>query len=429
MPRPPEQPLHRVGHDRERGVDVGVGRGVAEAEPHRRARRAPARYPSRAARATDRSRPTCTPNPTPRTRRAGRARRATSPPRRRETRRQDAGDATRGIAVHDAAGHRAREPGLAAGRADRRCARTRRRAARAWRRAAAASPTMPGDVLRAGAALAFVAAAVDRAARARRRRARRARRRPSDRRTCAPRSRRGRRRAVAGAEVEPREGLHRVGVDDRARRAFADARRRRPRASGCTMPVSLLTSITETTAVRSSSAAASASRSTTPAGVGADALDPEPFALEPVARAEHRLVLDRGRDDRRRAPAPVARRPRRALHREVVGLAAAAGEHDLARRAAAHLARPSRARPRAPTSPPAPPRAFPTGSRSPRRGTAPSPPTPPVATASRPRGRDTPYFQAIDRGITEPSAMLTTAAAGSECVRDSVSHPEGILKT
>jgi len=38
-------------------------------------------------------------------------------------------------------------------------------------------------------------------------------------------------------------------------------------------------------------------------------------------------------------------------------------------------------------------------------------------------------FQAIDRGITEPSAMLNTAAAGSECDRVSVSHPEGILKT
>ena len=53
-------------------------------------------------------------------------------------------------------------------------------------------------------------------------------------------------------------------------------------ASGCTMPVSLLTSITETTAVRSSSASASASRSTPAVGAGADRGDAEAFAREPA---------------------------------------------------------------------------------------------------------------------------------------------------
>ena len=102
------------------------------------------------------------------------------------------------------------------------------------------------------------------------------------------------------------------------------------------MPVSLLTSITETTAVRSSSASASASEVDPAAGTGADARDPKALALEPVARAEHRLVLDPGGDDAVGAGS-VARGPRRALHREVVALAPAAGEDDLARLAAAHV--------------------------------------------------------------------------------------------
>ncbi|GIU88776.1 MAG: hypothetical protein KatS3mg009_3291 [Acidimicrobiia bacterium] len=96
------------------------------------------------------------------------------------------------------------------------------------------------------------------AAPAARRRARRAPPRPSARRTCAPRSRRGPRLAGV-ARRSSHCGACTASVCSTAR----GARSRTSRAtspSGCTIPVSLLTSITDTTAVRSSSAPASRSQ-------------------------------------------------------------------------------------------------------------------------------------------------------------------------
>ena len=107
-------------------------------------------------------------------------------------------------------------------------------------------------------------------------------------------------------------------------------------ASGWRTPVSLLTSITDTTAVRSSSAPANASRSTTPDACRPDPGDPEALPREAVAGAEHGLVLDAGADDAVEPRHRAAGGPCRALDREVVALAAAAGEHDLVRPGAAH---------------------------------------------------------------------------------------------
>ena len=153
------------------------------------------------------------------------------------------------------------------------------------------------------------------------------------RRTCDPRSRRGRAPAVA-----TRRSSH-CGACTAS--VCSTARGARPRtsaaisASGCTTPVSLLTSITETTAVFGSSAAARASRSTTPVSGRADAASrgsprapgARPRPAPPCARSP----WSRRRRAHRSAP---ARGPRRALDREVVALAPAAREHDLERRRA-----------------------------------------------------------------------------------------------
>ena len=92
-----------------------------------------------------------------------------------------------------------------------------------------------GHVLRAAAPLPLLAAA-EQAGRERRARAgRRARRRPWGRRTCGPTAtagRRGDRRRLVGAEVEPRERLHRVGVHHApAARARRPGRARRARSA------------------------------------------------------------------------------------------------------------------------------------------------------------------------------------------------------
>ena len=117
-----------------------------------------------------------------------------------------------------------------------------------------------------------------------------------------------------------------------ARRPPAHARApgRRSSSSGWMVPTSLFTSITETTTVRSSSASASASRSTTPSR-------PAPRPARPGTPRRSRrshdastpLCSKRGRDD---AVAAAGRTGGAggALHREVVGLGAAGGEHHLA---------------------------------------------------------------------------------------------------
>ena len=73
-----------------------------------------------------------------------------------------------------------------------------------------------------------------------------------------------------------------------------------------------------------------------PARPGAGPRHAEALALEPGARAEHRLVLDGGGDDAVGA-GRVSRGPRRALHPEVVALGPTSGEHDFAWLAAARI--------------------------------------------------------------------------------------------
>ena len=81
-------------------------------------------------------------------------------------------------------------------------------------------------------------------------------------------------------------------------------------ASGCTMPVSLFTSITETTAVRVSSADGERVEIDRPSGRAATVATRNPSAASRRSRAEHGLVLDAGRHDaverRRRARGPCA---------------------------------------------------------------------------------------------------------------------------
>ena len=73
---------------------------------------------------------------------------------------------------------------------------------------------------------------------------------------------------------------------------------------------------------------------------------PEALGGEAVARRQHALVLERGRDHA--VAPPVGPGPAgRALHREVVGLGAAGGEHDLVGSAPSSAATSSRASSRA----------------------------------------------------------------------------------
>ena len=100
-------------------------------------------------------------------------------------------------------------------------------------------------------------------------------------------------------------------------------------SSGWIVPTSLFTSMTDTTTVRSSSAPASASRSTMPSRPAATRVTRKPSRLETVTGREHRLVLERDRDH------TITETGRsggsgRALHGQVVGFTPAGGEDDLA---------------------------------------------------------------------------------------------------
>ena len=181
----------------ERGVDVGVGGRVAEAEPHRCPTPGPPGCPS----------PSSTCDGSMRARRArGARRRAQAELVERDEQRlgldageravEDPGDAARRVAVRDEA-RRWRSGGrLRAGRAARRCAPARRRAAR---RSPARPPRAPPRPRRSACPLAAHSRARRRrsGARARRRRAPSAPPRPSGRRSCARRSTRGLRPAAA----------------------------------------------------------------------------------------------------------------------------------------------------------------------------------------------------------------------------------------
>ena len=112
-----------------------------------------------------------------------------------------------------------------------------------------------------------------------------------------------------------------AGARSRTRRTIS--------SSGWIVPTSLLTSITDTTAVRSSTAAASASRSTTPVAGTASLATRKPSAASRSHDASTPLCSNAVVTTP--SPPPAARaRAGRALHREVVGLGAAGGEHDLA---------------------------------------------------------------------------------------------------
>ncbi len=104
-------------------------------------------------------------------------------------------------------------------------------------------------------------------------------------------------------------------------------------ATGCTVPISLFASCTDTSVVSGRMTRASASGCTTPPASTSTSVTSKPCTLREVGgRLEHRLVLDRGDDH-----VSAARvREREALDREVVGLGAAAREDDVAGPAAGH---------------------------------------------------------------------------------------------
>ena len=330
MPRPGPQRRScatAAGIDVEGEVDVGVGRGEPERQPQRPQPPAPWARPSPPARATAPSRRSRTTTPPTRTRRPGRA--GTAAPRSRRPRcRRGPSPATlrsRGT-VSTTPGHAGREPvdQPVAQRADPLDRRARPLGHRDAQRRGHGHDA--GDVVGAAAALALLAAAeeqrLERHAVAHHERAD----------TLGPaelvgadRDELGRRRAPAATSSHS-ERLHRVGVQHRAR---APARRTTAAtsASGWIVPTSLLASITDTTVTASSSASAS--------------------CVEVDAAGARR----RPRSARRGARPGAARRgARSAAHTatppcaahdaedgEVVGLGAAAGEHDLAGPAAEAL--------------------------------------------------------------------------------------------
>ena len=288
------QLLDDFGNHGKRLVDVVGGRRVAEREPHRGERALASACPSRAARATGRSHLSCTPSPTPRTRPAGRARRAASPLRDRRSRRATGRPLDALASPFDA------KPG------------TSSRKPRSSR-----SRNVPIRATSCGALVVGRFATRSRARRCPRRSACPARSPyswppPSTSGMSATPSRTTSAptpfgppnlwpeiaTSCAGAAAVRRSshcGACTASVWNTARGARSRTRAATS-SSGCTTPVSLLTSITETTAVRSSSASASRSRSTTPPGVAPTSRVREAVAFEARGGAQHGLVLD-ARDD------------------------------------------------------------------------------------------------------------------------------------
>ena len=277
----------------ERGVDVVVGRRVAEAQPDRR-QRGVARRPSPRARATARWLPTSTTSPRPRTRRRWSRRREGSRPRCPGSRCGSCRRPSRRVAVHERVGHALEQARRRAGRAARRCARPRRPARAASTRSAVGHADGSGDVRRSRSAAPTPVRRPRSAARARRRRAPRARRRPWARRTCARRSPPDRRRRRLG-DVEPRHSLHRVGVQH-GTRARGRARAVRPRRAAGSCPTSLFTSITETSDRPVVDRGVQRLEVDDPRVVDRHAGDSEAVPRQPIARRQHALVLESRRD-------------------------------------------------------------------------------------------------------------------------------------
>ena len=258
-----------------------------------------------------------------------------------------------------------------------------------------------------------------------RRRGRPARRRPSVRRTCAPRSRRAS-TPTSTAATSSHCGACTASVWTTAR----GARSRTSVAissSGWRTPVSLLTSITETTAVRSSSAAASTSRSTTPSAAARRSAPPGSRRCRgdrttpSTALCSIPVV-----DDAVERPVACACRPGRALDREVVALAAAAGEHDLVRAAAETRRRRLARRLRAPFSSPrdARVRARRVAGMLREEGRS-SPRSPRAASASRPRGRG----RRARTRLGGERGNRTSVPGVHDRQRVKLSHPGEILHT
>ena len=238
------------------------------------------------------------------------------------------GRRSRPLAEDHGVGSDGQERRLGLVRASRRSACRLRARGRAGPHAAAApKPAMAGDVLGPGPAAPLLPAAADEAVGRSRagRTARTMARRPWDRRACGPRASGRRRRARGNVD---RRSCRRPG-----RRRMQERRRRRgparaTAATGWMTPVSLLASLErdQDARVRSraTGAPSSQSRSTRPSGRrgSLDGVRPESDAR-------------RGRSDarsRRRAAATAARAPQPpeapGAERDVVGLGAAAGEHD-----------------------------------------------------------------------------------------------------
>ena len=206
----------------------------------------------------------------------------------------------------------------------------------------------PGDrrgVDGAAADVALLAAAVHQRGDARPRGVRRARRRRTGRRPCARSAsarRRRRRRSRPGPRRPP--ARRRCAPGCRARPAIATTS-----AIGWRVPTSLLAHITETSATSSgsrSTASRSASRSRRPCRSTGSSSTSAPSRSPSQCSGSSTAWCSTARgEDPDAARVGVAARPVDALEREVVGLGAAGGEHDLARTAVRGPARSSRGTP------------------------------------------------------------------------------------
>ena len=182
---------------------------------------------------------------------------------------------------------------------------------------------------------------------------------------------------------------------------------------GWRVPTSLLAHITETSATDagSRSTRARSASGSTPAGlVDRQQLDLGALVLgEPVAAGRARRgARSRWRGSRRAARVRVAARPEEALDREVVGLGAAGGEHDLAGPGAERRGDRLAGLLDDPPGTAARRRAARTGCRRGRGGRS-SPRPPPAASGWSPRGRGRP-----SRGESTAAAWRGPVAAAAQ---------------
>ena len=217
------------------------------------------------------------------------------------------GDLARAVAVLERVGDRGEQAVDQAVAQRARCAATSAsRSRHVISSSAAAIATAPATFDGARAQPALLAPAFDQRLERRVRRARRARRCPSGPpNLCAEIATRSA-SAAADGDVEPRHRLHRVGVQQRPRRARRAPDRRSRRAAGWCRPRCSRASPTPRRCGRR--ARRRAPRGRRRRRGAPHPRHPEALALQPVARGEHALVLERGRDHAVAAPGLAAPR-------------------------------------------------------------------------------------------------------------------------